>query len=68
MARACGDPVFVCFWEKLVYVMKLTQPSVSRLEPVLKLCDREVLESVIFRTTAWTDAEARGQVVSAYSC
>ncbi|CAE7823838.1 unnamed protein product [Symbiodinium necroappetens] len=33
-----GDHVFISFWKKLVELVKLTQPSVCRLEPVLKLC------------------------------
>ena len=64
-----GDHVLICFWKKLVALVKLTQPSVSRLEPVLKLCDLEILEAIIFNATAWTDAGAhqRGQRVIIFS-
>ena len=51
-----GDHVMVCFWRKFVAIMERMQPSVARLEALLKLYEQDVLEAVVSRRTAWASA------------
>ena len=46
----------VCFWRKFVAIMERMQPSVARLEALLKLYEQDVLEAVVSRRTAWASA------------
>ena len=46
----------VCFWRKFVAIVEQTQPSVARLEALLKLYEQDVLDAVVPGRTTWESA------------
>lgn len=46
----------ICFWQKFVAIVEQTQPSVARLEALLKLYEQDVLDAVVPGRTTWESA------------